>query len=70
MDLLEMSERCKALTSELLHGNVNVDSIEMQVIDTITTEILNELGDKKESQKIKLALRNMFFLGQIFSNNK
>lgn len=68
MNLLGITCRCKELTSELLHANVNVDDIEMQVIDTITTEILNELGDKKEFQELKLALRNMFFLGQMFNN--
>jgi len=63
MDAFEIIERSKELVSDLSHGGVKQEHIEMQVLDTLCDEILQDIGDIEKYEEVKRALKNMFAFG-------
>jgi len=63
-DLKSICERIHELVSDLAHGNAIYEGTEFEVVDVVSEELLESLGD---AESIKKALRNMFFAGRILS---
>jgi hypothetical protein len=63
MDAFKIIERSKELVSELAHGGVNTEHIEMHVLDTLCDEILQNIGGVEKYDEVKSAMKNMFVFG-------
>lgn len=63
MDVFKILERSKQLVSDLNHGGVKQEHVEMEVLDRLCDEILQEIGDVEKYKEIKKAMKNMFAFG-------
>ena len=68
-DLMSIESEIRKTISDLNHGGVKVD--EMEVIDVISEKLTSKLFEFSKGEpdfdEIKKALRNMFILGQLHS---
>ena len=64
---MEIGKRFNQLKMEMLHGGYTGELLENHIMGVIADEILAELGELERYEDVKLALVNMFFLGQIKS---
>jgi hypothetical protein len=64
-NLMEIGKRFHQLKSELIHGGYTGEMLENHITDVISNEILSELGEIERYDEVKMALVNMFFLGQL-----
>jgi hypothetical protein len=64
-NLMEIGKRFRQLKAEMLHGGYTGELLENHIMGVICDEILSGLGEIERYEEVKLALVNMFFLGQI-----
>lgn len=62
---MELRKRFRQLKMEMLHGGYTGEFLENHIMGVIADEILSELGEIERYEDVKLALVNMFFLGQL-----
>ena len=65
MDLMEIVQKGRKLVNDLKHGGVNPEHIEMEALNTLSDEILQDMGEIERYDDVKKALMNMFFFGQL-----
>lgn len=63
--LLTINERFQQIKSELIHSGYTGEMLENHIIDTISEEILSELGEIERYEDVKRALINMYLMGQL-----
>lgn len=68
MDLIQIIQKGQKIVSDLKHGGVNPDHIELTALDVLSNEILEDIGEVEKYDDVKKALINMFFFGQISKN--
>jgi len=69
-NLMAIGKRFHQLKIEMVHGGYTGEFLENHIMGIISDEILSELGEMERCEDVKLALVNMFFLGQITNNKK
>ncbi|MFW5847534.1 MAG: hypothetical protein ACOCVF_01260 [bacterium] len=64
-NLMKIGKRFHQLKSELIDSGYTGEMLENHITDVISDEILSELGEIERYDEVKMALINMFFLGQV-----